>query len=278
MSAQDIDAWDRALRAHVAPDEREGIKTHVVDYAAMSVDPDFHSFLQSLEHVDTTSLDKNGIYAVFMNAYNAFAMKMVIDHACKHNIFGRCKGPIHSITDIGIKISGAASTVWLKPAGKINGKMYSLQQVEDFLRKPSPYTDDPRLHACIVCASISCPDVRMEAFRADSIDAQMSDQMKVMLSNPQKGFSLDRSSGTLMLSKIFSWYAADFTRSVWSVVDFILPFVPSDEDRRYLVDHRQSVKLSYFHYNWHANGDPPCNCAKSGAPTVTNVGANLSVV
>merc|ERR1712032_1136717 len=121
--------------------------------------------------------------------------------------------------------------------------MYSLQQLEDLLRKPAPYTEDPRLHACIVCASISCPNVPMEAFRANLVERQMSDQMKDMLSNEKKGFSLDRSTGTLKLSKIFLWYAVDFIAHSGSVLDFLLPFVPSDEDREYLKDNRQSVRF-----------------------------------
>ena len=47
--------------------------------------------------------------------------------------------------------------------------------------------EDPRLHACIVCASISCPDLRTTAFDIATIDNQMTDQMKKFLLNNKKG-------------------------------------------------------------------------------------------
>ena len=47
--------------------------------------------------------------------------------------------------------------------------------------------EDSRLHACIVCASISCPDIRMEAFRPEKISQQMTDQVTKFLANPKKG-------------------------------------------------------------------------------------------
>ena len=42
-------------------------------YAAFSKDPDFHRFVKSLDAAPTHDLTKNETYALFMNAYNAFA-------------------------------------------------------------------------------------------------------------------------------------------------------------------------------------------------------------
>jgi len=185
---------------------------------------------------------------------------MVIDHPCKFSILHKCEGPIASITDIGVKIFGPASSVWLKDAGVIGGKAFSLQAIEDFLRSPAPFSEDARLHACIVCASISCPNVRMEAFRPEVIDAQMSAQLSDMLNNTKKGMLLDRGSFELSLSKIFSWYGKDFVTAAGSVLDFILPYVPCISDRDFLFANKQKIQLTYFKYNWNTNGVAPCNC------------------
>lgn len=259
-AAPDYDAWDRVMHAHVTLGELEGITTHVVNYTGIAADPDFTKFVDSLATADVSHLSKNETYALYMNAYNALAIKMVIDHPCAHDILGRCTGPVKSITDIGVKIYGPASSVWLKTAGTLGGKKVSLQDVEDFLRTPKPYSEDARLHACIVCASISCPNVRREAFRAERIDEQMSAQVKDMLSNTQKGLALDRESNTLTVSMIFSWYASDFKKAARSVVEFVLPFMNSLDDRKYVQEHMDDIKLAYFKYDWHANGKPPCNC------------------
>ncbi len=49
------------------------------------------------------------------------------------------------------------------------------------------HREDSRLHACIVCASVSCPNVRREAYRVDRLAQQMDDQVGDFLSNPKKG-------------------------------------------------------------------------------------------
>ena len=36
--------------------------------------------------------------------------------------------------------------------------------------------NDPRIHFALVCASISCPRLRNEAYMADKLDAQLDDQ------------------------------------------------------------------------------------------------------
>ena len=80
--AQDYDAWDRVVRNHVTTGEREGISTHLVNYSAVATDPDFATFLDSLAKADTTSLTKNETYALFMNAYNALAIRTVLRAPC----------------------------------------------------------------------------------------------------------------------------------------------------------------------------------------------------
>lgn len=47
--------------------------------------------------------------------------------------------------------------------------------------------EDPRLHSCIVCASISCPNVAMTAFTPWNLNEQMTNQMRDFLSNSKKG-------------------------------------------------------------------------------------------
>jgi len=225
-----------------------------VDYGAIQKDPDFKFFVQSLATATTANLTKNETYALFINAYNALAIKMVIDHSCQYSIFGKCEGPIASITDIGIK-----GTVWLKQAGTVGGLQYSLEQIESFLRTPAPYAEDPRLHACIVCASISCPNVRREAFRAGGIDRQMDESMTDMLSNRLKGLALNKTSMTVTLSKIFDWYASDFEKAAGDVLGFILPYL-SDDDQLFISQHRDRIQVAYFDYDWDTNGAPPCNC------------------
>jgi len=252
-----LDAWDRALRKHVKTGIREDIPTNIVDYRGFHNDPDFHVFVTSLETTNIATMGRNETQALLMNAYNALAIKMVIDHPCLSN----CR-PISSILDISGDVQG---TVWKMPAGDIGGKSYSLDDIETQLRNPAHSVGDPRLHSCIVCASISCPNLRPEAFRSHSVDRQMDEQMMDMLNNKKKGLALD--DETIKLSKIFNWYANDFKKVSPTVLDFILPFVPT-ADKEFISSHKDDANISYFDYDWNLNGDAPCDCNKRSEPQV----------
>merc|ERR1711907_762604 len=81
-------SWDRILREYVSQGSRDGIRTHVVNYTGIRQDPGFALYIDQLAHMNTSGLTKNPTYALYMNAYNALAIKMVLDHPCKHDIFG----------------------------------------------------------------------------------------------------------------------------------------------------------------------------------------------
>ena len=90
--------------------------------------------------------------AYWINAYNAFTVELILDHY-----------PVASIRDIkeGVPF---INSVWDIDFIKIEGKTYSLNDIEHrILRREF---DEPRIHFAIVCASISCPKLRNEAFEA----------------------------------------------------------------------------------------------------------------
>lgn len=64
------------------------------------------------------------------------------------------------------------------------------------------YPADPLLHACIVCASVSCPDVALTAYTPETLQADMEANMRLFLQNPKKGLSLDKTKKVITLSKV----------------------------------------------------------------------------
>ncbi len=89
---------------------------------------------------------------------------------------------------------------------QLAGKNWTLQEVENLMRSPpDSLPEDPRLHAAIVCASISCPDVRKGAYSIETIDADLTDNFNRFLQNPYKGMHVDQSTGEVQLSPIFDW-------------------------------------------------------------------------
>ena len=100
-----------------------------------------------------------------------------------------------------------AGPVWDKKAGIVAGMSVSLNDIEH--KQLRQVWAEPQVHACIVCASASCPNLRREAFVATKLQEQMDDQMKEWMSNPTKGLKLDTSSNRLYVSRIFFYEEED---------------------------------------------------------------------
>jgi hypothetical protein len=163
--------------------------------------------------------------AYWINAYNILAAKAVVEAY-----------PIESIT----KIEG----VWDKKVGSAAGREVSLNEVEHQILRPM---GDPRVHAAIVCASVSCPDLRAEAFAAERLETQLDEQMKAFLANPAKGASLRR-DGTLEMSKIFEWFAEDFEKD-GGALEFARPHLPWRVAKRAA----PGTPIAFKEYDWALN-------------------------
>jgi len=249
----DFDAWDRATQKWVVPGVIDGIHLNVIDYANMGRDPDYYRFVRSLADIDPVGYGVNEVYAVFNNAYNALAMGFLIREPCLRNSTSCIPMP-------GLyNCSGNDGGIWDKIAGVIAGRNWTLNRVELFLRQPIPFAEDPNVHASIVCASVSCPNVRPEAFRPEKVQAQMQDQMRIMVANQLKGFSLDKEKKTVTMSMIFSWFAVDFVQTTKSVLSYLLPYLDTDT-AQFVQANMDSLQVKYWPYDWNVNGKLPCNC------------------
>ena len=155
--------------------------------------------------------DERELLAYWINLYNAFTIKLIIDHY-----------PIKSIKNIGSRVQiPYLNSPWDIEFIDFGNEKMSLNYVEhQILRK---FFEEPRIHFAINCASISCPNLRREAYVAFKIDAQLSDQTQKFLQDSSKNII---TSNSLHLSKIFQWYSGDFNKnqtlyenlSIWSGV------------------------------------------------------------
>lgn len=181
-------AWNALLKKYVRSGERAGIKAHLVDYAALGRDPDWRKALGAIENFDVSKLaGKREKMAFWINAYNIAAVAKVL--------------ALQPTTSITAKGDG----VWKAPAITVAGGTYSLDTIEHNLLRPM---GDARIHFAIVCASLSCPDLRREAYTAAQLEAQLQQQTRSFLTNSTKGMRIE--AGTVMLSPLFSWFAVDF--------------------------------------------------------------------
>ncbi len=187
----DWQVYDRLLADHVGQQRKNGIALAAVDYPALARSAAFPRLVGMLAGFPTRNLQgRREKLAFFINAYNILTLKMILDHR-----------PLKSIRDAG----SLFRPVWKKPAGRIDGQTVTLDHIEHRVLRP---LGEPRMHMAIVCASVSCPDLRREAYRAERLETQLESQTRAFLDNSGKGLSIDGT--TVRLSKIFAWFKADF--------------------------------------------------------------------
>jgi len=262
--------WNRIVSKYVYSGEKlNGITTNTFDYSAASKDSNFTIYLNLIKTVNTKNMNQSEFYAFYINVYNALAINMILSNPCKRDLFGDC-GPITGIRDIGTIIP--LSQVWNKPAGIVGGVEMTLNEVEDKLRHPpAGISPDPRLHLAIVCASISCPNLRNQSFVVENLDFELTRNFNNFLKNKDKGMLVDRSKNRITLSSIFKWFATDFVLYVKkanptlkgvTVLDYLLMFLDdSNPDYTWIARNTDKITLSYFDYDWelNAHGKIPCD-------------------
>jgi hypothetical protein len=230
--AFDFSDWDTLVKKYVAPETLEGIQLHAVDYAGLKKDAVFSGLVARLEAYNLENLEsRESKLSFWINVYNILAAKMITDHY-----------PVESIKDVG----SFFNPVWKRVAGTVGGEERTLNDIEhEILRK----MNEPRIHVAIVCASISCPDLRREAYSAGKLNEQLDDQMEKFLRSPGKGMKLDERKNRVYLSAIFKWFAEDFA-SRGGVLKYIARYVRAEE-RKFLSN--SEIKISYLDYNWKVN-------------------------
>lgn len=220
----------------------------------------FETFLRALGSVDENvfeSWTEEQRLAFWINAYNAFTIKAIIDHYPIKRSF-TLVGIFYAPSDSILQIKG----VWTKLQFRALGNMVTLGEIEhETLRKKF---NEPRIHMAINCASISCPDLRNEAYTPEKLEEQLADASINFVNNPDKGVYVNEQSGKVKLSKIFKWFGDDFINNYGSkklfnnyslkenaVLNFTSDYIESEEVKEYLMNNK--LKIGYLGYDWHLN-------------------------
>ncbi len=205
-----------------------------VDYAGFKEDAKrLDSYLSLLAHVDPDDLSARDQKAFYINVYNAWTIKLVLLRYPK----------ISSIKDAG----SLFQSPWKIAMVKLGGKTVTLEYIENDILRPK--FKDARVHFALNCASKSCPPLRPEPYDGNRLNEQLEDQVRTFISNP----AFNRIEGqTLLLSKIFDWYAQDFGGTA-GTLEFLRRYA-GPELRKGLDTLGPSPKISYLDYDWSLNG------------------------
>lgn len=211
----DHSTYDALVREHVDP------RGHV-DYGALKNDEaKLDAYLRSLARADLESLSTDEQLALLINAYNAFTLRLILDHYPN----------IESIRDI--------DDPWTTRRWVVGGHTLSLDDVEHGLIRP--LFDDPRIHFAVNCASLGCPPLRRGAYTGAGIDEQLDEATRRALSDPRWARV---ENGTVKVTKVLDWYGSDFD----SVPDFVARHASPE-----LGNALKAGDLEFLDYDWSLN-------------------------
>jgi hypothetical protein len=215
--------FDEVLHAHV--------KDGLVNYPAIAQDDRLQLFIWQLDRFNPNMLpSRQHSLAFWINVYNAFAMKGIIDGYSPQTVWGRYR-------------------YFISRDYYVGGRPVNLYSLEHDLLIPD--FRDPRIHFAIVCASRSCPKLASGVYSPDRVDEQLDDSARIFINDPTKN-RFDSIQKIAYLSKIFDWFEKDFVAHSGSLLKYVAQYVTDPKVARDLKTNRYRVE--FVDYDWTLNG------------------------
>ncbi len=206
-------AWDALLSQYVS-------STGKVNYGGLKgAQSKLESYLTTLKNnPPASSWSRNEKMAYWINAYNAFTVKKILDNY-----------PLGSIQEL------SGGKVWDDKWINIGDKTYSLNQIENGILRPT--YKDARIHFAVNCAAQSCPPLHNRAFTAGNLESTLESLTKKFINNSKYNtITADK----ITVSKVFDWYSSDFN----GVADFVNKYTDTDVS---------DAEVAYTEYDWSLN-------------------------
>ncbi len=220
--------WDRLLHRYV----HDG----VVDYTGIrgAGRDELDAYLGELSSVSSTaSWGRDEALAFWLDAYNAWTVKLIVDHPGVTSI--------KKVTTV-----GSPWKLSFIPMRATGAESISLDDIEHGVIRPK--FADPRIHVAVVCASISCPALRSEAYVGSRLDAQLDDQARAFLADTTRN-QVDAGRKVLRISSIFDWYGKDF-----EATGGVRAFLERHGPPAMAQGAREGWPIEHLDYDWGLNG------------------------
>lgn len=209
------------------------VKDGVVDYPGVQLDERFSAYLTQLDRVNPTAFPtRHDRLAFWINAYNAFAIKGILDRYSPVSYVGRYRYFIGR----DYRVGGESIT------------LYDLERqvlIKQFR--------EPLMHFAIVCASVSCPKLQPWSYEPGQLDIQLDRAARAFINDPTRN-RFDRKRKVASLSMIFKWFDDDFAEAAGSVLAYIARYVGDSDLAHDLL--ASTYRIEYLEYDWSLNGIP----------------------
>ncbi len=222
-----FEATDAFLKAHVEDGK--------VLYDKAQNSPELEALVQQIGTLSTDEWDAATRQAFYINAYNL----LTIQAAAKAY-------PIGSV----LQVNGFFDA----KKHLVAGEMITLNVLEkEWLLQDF---GDARFHFVLVCGALDCPPITDFAYRAEQLDAQLAQQTRLALNDPNF-IRVHASEQTVELSQIFEWYRKDFGGGKKAALEFINAYrenpIPANYTSRFYV------------YDWTLNDANPNPFSTAGS-------------
>jgi len=213
--------YDGLLQTHVSAAEKDGVAYNGVDYDGWASDPRHKQALKLLLAENAGAFKGDEKMAFWINTYNFLTIELIVR-----------EGERQSIKNLG----GTFTSPWKNHSWTLSGMDYTLNYIEHKILRPM---GDARIHFAINCASVSCPDLRLESYKSTNLNQQLNEQTMITLANEGKGLRIE--NGTIFVSKIFDWFKEDFK---------------GGDIKGWLGDYKeidQNASIRFMDYDWSLN-------------------------
>lgn len=232
-----------------------------VDYLKLKENHlDLDSFVESLKKLSKTEFDsweEKEKIALWVNAYNALTLKVVVDnYPIKPSALKSAAFPSNSIR----QIVGA----WTGFKHEVMGRSLTLDEIANTILRND--FKEPRFHLAVCPAAVGAAMLRREVYLGTSLDSQLASQAKYFFIDPAK-FYLDQEGKQVLISPIFDWYASDFvklypelpqfkrySKEVSAILQFVTTYLAEDE-AGYIKT--RPLKVSFLEFDWNLNDQEP---------------------
>ena len=220
----DHSSFNTLLQKYVSKDGWVNYKELAKDAAKLD------AYIDSLAKVGFDELGRSEKLALLINAYNAFTLRLILDHY-----------PVKSIMDI------PADKRWDAERWRIGSMKLSLNQIEH--EQVRPKFKEPRIHFALVCAAVGCPPLRNEAYTADNLETQLVSQSQYVHTH-DRWIQIATDGRSVGLTSLYKWYGGDFEQAAGSVLKYAASQSPA---LKKLTDAGRSPAVSYLDYDWSLN-------------------------
>ncbi|SDG33948.1 Protein of unknown function, DUF547 [Limimonas halophila] len=211
----DHGAWGDFLKKYVSrgPDGVNRVAYGAVDQADRTA---LKGYLDALTGTRISEYNRAEQFAYWANLYNALTVEVILRH-----------WPVDTIRDIDISPGLFSDGPWGKKLVTVEGAELSLNDIEHRILRP--IWQDPRVHYAVNCASIGCPNLRVEPFTGAKLDQQLNEAARTYVNHP-RGATVR--NGELVVSSIYEWFQEDFGGSDAGVIEHLRQYAePALKDK-----------------------------------------------